>query len=145
MKKLKLIKKSFAILLALLTLTSTTGLAIDAHYCKDNLASISIWGKAKSCIQTPIQEKIDNCKNDYKNQQVSKKSCCSSKNFFSKVEITTDFSSSQTSKEIQYTPAFSSSTLIINTLDIPSFSSIFHFKPPLLDKDFSVSYQNFRI
>lgn len=145
MRKLKLIKKSFALLLALLTLTSTTGLAIDAHYCKDKLASISVWGKAKSCTQAPIQEELEHSKTHSNNQQVSKRNCCSSKNSFSKAEITTDFSSSQTSKEIQYALSFNSSVLIINTFDKSSFTNIFHLQPPPIDKDLSVIYQNFRI
>lgn len=132
-------------MLALLTLTSTTGLAIDAHYCKDKLASISVWGKAKTCTETPIQEKLENSKTCSNNQQVSKRNCCSSKSSFNKAEITTDFSLSQTSKEIQCVLSFSSSILTINIFNAPSLSNTCHLKPPLIDKDFSVVYQNFRI
>ena len=132
-------------MLALLTLTSTTGLAIDAHYCKDKLASISVWGKAKSCTQAPIQEELEHSKTHSNNQQVSKRKCCSSKSSFNKAEVTTDFSSFQSLKEIQFAFSFSSNVLIINTFNTSSFTSNFLLKPPLINKDFSVVYQNFRI
>ena len=132
-------------MLVLLTLTSSTGLAIDAHYCKDKLASISVWGKAKTCTQTPVQEKLKNNKNCSGHQQVSKRNCCSSKSSFNKAEVTIDFSSSQTLKEIQFALSFSSNVLIINTFNTSSFTSNFLLKPPLINKDFSVVYQNFRI
>ncbi len=143
MRKLKLIQKFAALVLAFLILTSTTGLAVDAHYCKTNLVSISVWGKAKPCAQAAMQEETNDYSTTTKTPQVSKKSCCSSKNAFNKTDITTDIRLLEKSIEanpvITYFTGFTVHNLpAINCLAIRP-------QPHIMDKDFSVAYQNFRL
>lgn len=142
-KVLHFIKKGIALLLVLLVLTSSSGLAIDAHYCKEKLANIAVWGSAKSCIQTPAQEKISDYSNHTGSSKITKKSCCGSKKGFDKTEFTTDFPSQKIIKHsLNY---YQGNSLKNDVKEIKTFSTNASFKPPRFDKDILVIYQNFRI
>lgn len=41
--------RPIALLMAILLLTSSVSFAVDMHFCKGELKSISFWGKAPSC------------------------------------------------------------------------------------------------
>ena len=43
--------RSFAMILALMIFTSSTGLSIDMHFCQGHLRSLSFIGDAKSCVE----------------------------------------------------------------------------------------------
>ncbi len=49
MMKYSALHKIFALSLAFILLFSSTGMAMDMHYCNGNLKSISLFGTAKSC------------------------------------------------------------------------------------------------
>jgi hypothetical protein len=44
-----MIKKLSHIILSVLLLTTTIGLAVSKHYCHDNLVGTAVFGKAESC------------------------------------------------------------------------------------------------
>ncbi|NQU53711.1 MAG: hypothetical protein HQ522_14365 [Bacteroidetes bacterium] len=58
-EKNKMFKKASHIILSLLLLTTTIGVAISKHYCGGNLISTSFFTEAKSCCDSD-----DCCKNE---------------------------------------------------------------------------------
>ena len=60
-----MIKKASHIILSMLLLTTTIGLAISKHYCGGELISTSLFSEAQSCCDSP-----DCCKNETETYQL---------------------------------------------------------------------------
>jgi hypothetical protein len=73
MMKQKDSHKIFAISLAFLLLFSSSGLAMDMHYCKGELKSISFFGTVKSCH---LQPELPPCHKTQKEEKEHQNECC---------------------------------------------------------------------
>jgi len=84
----------FSLLMALLMLITSVSYAVDMHYCKGELKSYSLWGKAKSCHDSSQQKKCPHHKHiakksDHKSLE-KKNDCCENKTIVLHVEIDKD-------------------------------------------------------
>lgn len=138
MKFSHVIKKFFASLLAFFLLATSTGVEINAHYCKTKLVSLNLWGEAVSCLQGADQENSNNTDNS-----ISKQNCCGSKTVFSKADIESEIVS------IDFEPLLYGSfqsvcnySLIITNI-LPHEAA--YSKSPPLKNSKVILYQNYRI
>lgn len=80
----------FALIMALLMLSTSVGLAVDMHFCGGKLVSISFFGEADNCMKPSTGE--TGCRTHYEidlpdsQLQISKKACCEDRFFQIKAE-----------------------------------------------------------
>ena len=72
----KLIHKSIAVFMATVVLMTTMSFTIDAHYCGENLVDFSFFHNVDTCGMEKA-ELASSCEHP----EMSKKSCCSDKQF----------------------------------------------------------------
>lgn len=142
MKFLQAIKKALAILLAVFLLITSTGIELNAHYCKTKLVSINIWNEAKSCSQST--ETIGNQSSSNTETNISKQNCCGSKTVFNKANIESEtLTVSLQSPSEYFTINTSNSITYSGTFTVVSKKEKYHYLPPKNSR--SVLFQNFRI
>ena len=80
----------FALIMALLMLSTSVGLAVDLHFCGGKMVSISFFGEADNCMKPSTGEA--GCRTHYEVElphhqlQISKKACCEDRFFQIKAE-----------------------------------------------------------
>lgn len=78
-------QRIIALTLALLMLMTSVSFAVDMHYCKGELKSVSLFGKAKTCHEKAVEQDKPTCPHHQKMQQQSnddemdKNNCCENK------------------------------------------------------------------
>ncbi len=142
-------------LLAILMFLTSTGFAVDFHYCQGQLKNLSLWGKAKtcqemasgshchkkekkSCHSTPTQSSCHAEKSDHKG-------CCENELAF--IQMDADYGISEyvhfNAPTITFVSAFIS-TFYLDFLEseilIPDHT---YYKPPIPDRDIIVLIQSF--
>ena len=142
-----------AVSMALLIMISSTGLAVDMHFCQGKLKSINFFGEAKSCHEIAINDVIS-CKHHQgtmKNTQEdnytkSKKECCENKFIYLQLDqdqqtYTNEIVLNQQLK--QFLTAFQ--IVFLSGFDhiIVNVVAQKHYKPPLIPKDIPVLIQSF--
>jgi hypothetical protein len=141
-----------ALVMALLMFVTSTGFAIDMHYCNGELKSFSLFGKAKSCHELQKDKKID-CPHHKAlaakaaKQELNKKDCCSNKTVFVQVEQDQQVQGVEmvVSKQLkQFVIAYVHVILLHNFNNhkevIPAFA---FYDPPNLRTDIPILHQSF--
>jgi hypothetical protein len=141
----------FALLLAGLMLLSTLNLFIDAHYCKGELKSVALFGKAKSC-HAPAREKSKQkiCPNHPPQQQESsfeKRNCCQNKSFHIDADIDEQVQIQNVMPEwnqeqliLAFVQTFFTTDVSLALHDAPVFE---RYKPPLIARDIHVLFETY--
>lgn len=126
--------------LALIILFSTFSFTVDKHYCGDYLVSTSVFSKAEGCgmeMQKNVSD--DDC-------ETIKKDCCKNETTYVKGNSAEQQAINQQIVE----------QLFFITVFVESYSNLFeekisdnvtfnYYKPPLIQKDIRVLFENFRI
>ena len=142
--KSSMIKIASHILLVVLVLVASSGIAIDRHLCMGELQSISVLGASKSCSQ---QSSMDCANHQNTDDESSKKGCCDNETeYVSGIDL-------QVTLHIQVENVVPSILLpfSIATLEIPEIKStpnlvrFQNFHPPPIVKDIPVFVQSFLI
>ena len=74
-----------ALTLAFLMLMTSVSFAVDMHYCKGELKSVSLFGKAKTCHEKAVKQDKSTCPHQQKMQEqanddkMDKNDCCENK------------------------------------------------------------------
>ena len=139
--------------MALLMLLSSTGFSMDLHYCQDQLKSISLFGKAKSCHEkqatSPCHQAKKSCRhqeNDGVNK-AEKDNCCHNETVvIEKSDLDATPTQLATVQDIQldFVAAFIA-VYVFNYIVRADFQPFAQYKPPLPDRDIQVLYQTFLI
>jgi hypothetical protein len=142
--------RPIALLMAILLLTSSVSFAVDMHFCKGELKSISFWGKAPSCheqaaakITCPHHRKMMLEKGE---AALEKADCCD--NHTVQVEAEHD-RQTQTAAELELNPSLQYFLIAYATSLLPaegftdSPAPYLNYKPPLLLRDIPVLTQSF--
>lgn len=134
-----------SIFLAVVVLIASIGVVFDYHICQGEIKSIGVFKKAESCY---VMDKTLGCLNhdDGLNEKLSKTSCCTSDQFVCKLNI-----ESGSNFDI-YNICHNINGVIlpidVSELYLPLNQSVDEptiYRPPPIDKDFSVLYQAFLI
>jgi hypothetical protein len=134
----ELLHKISSILVAFLVLFSTLSFTVDRHYCGERLIDVAVFSEASGCGM-----EIEKGNSDV--LSFSKKSCC--KNETSIVEGNSiDQQALQKLKlpQIHFLTAFlvSYDNFFVDTTQA---SSLYLYKPPIIHKDITLLFENFRI
>ena len=148
-----------AISMALLMLLSSTGYAMDIHYCQDQLENISLFGKSESChekqktptchqTKTSLTDGQESCHN--KEDDVSKTAednCCHNESFLiEKPDLDATPTQSTTVQNIQLDVVAAFIAVYVFNYGIEAdYQPFAQYKPPLPDRDVQVLYQTFLI
>ena len=75
----------FALTMAFLVMVSSSGIAMDVHYCMGQLKNINLFGEAENCHDSKVSEKLTHCEKVKKQchnanktsvDKQSEKGCC---------------------------------------------------------------------
>ena len=144
--------KISAILLTILMLVSSISISIDVHYCQNELKSISLFGKAKSCHDSKVKQTCHHSTKTSSNKKVGlnkvqKDNCCHNDRItFEKSDIkapSSEFIHLNTF-HLKFIASFIVSFFETHTNNIVQ-NKYREYKPPLFQSDILVSYQVFRI
>ena len=141
-----------AISMALLMMLSSTGFSMDIHYCQDQLKSVSLLGKAKSCHakqETPPCHKMKkSCHHKEDNvSKADKDNCCHNETVViekSDLDATPTQLSTVQDIQLDFVAAFVA-VYVFNYSVQADFQPYAQYKPPLPDRDVQVLYQTFLI
>lgn len=144
------IYRPIALLMAILLLTSSVSFAVDMHFCKGELKSISFWGKAPSCheqaaakITCPHHQKM---MLEQGAAALEKSNCCDNQT----VQVEADHErQSQTAAELELNSSLQYFLIAYTTSLFPAEdiartpARYLNYKPPLLPRDILVLTQSF--
>ena len=161
MQRMALKYRITATLLSALMLISSTGVAMDMHYCQDILKSVRLIGEAPTCHDQEAKEKMPAChkkaiqkaeKQCHKNDSTSEEEecqndCCSHEVIHAQLDA--DYLKSE-QNQLEYNPQLTQVFLSTFILIYQSNSELvkdhfLNYKPPLPDKDIPVLIQSFQI
>jgi len=137
--------------LAFLVFTTSAGFSIDMHFCQDQLKSISLFGKAKTCHEKSEAAPMKNCPH-HKKMMTEKegctedKDCCDNKTlqFQSDQDQQVQSSDFLISKQLQKFVVAYVAVFFTNDLSIESDASSYaQYKPPLIPRDIPVLFESF--
>lgn len=138
--------------LACLMLASSLNISIDMHYCKGELKSIALFGKAKSCHEPAKNKKI--CPHHQKLQKegneeaLAKKDCCKNRGLHINADIDEQVKVQELSAEsrisLQFAVAFLNAFGAENAFKPATKLPVFErYKPPLISRDIPVLNESF--
>lgn len=146
MKSKPLPYRIIACLLAALVFLSSVGISIDRHYCKGELKTISVFGKAKSCHEIGMGMK--NCPHhqkklaDHQTQKEYKNNCCSNKTSFVKSDIDQNIGVAKSavsfSKNLTAICLYNQYFLNYTQIVTPKLIKFQLSKPPIISRDIYV-------
>ena len=142
-KLLHLIRVITNITLALLILTSSTGLVVNRHFCQDQLKSIAFFRPAKTCHQI-VSKKV--CPMHAEpDQSQDRKGCCDDETEWIKNQEELINSCMIEEKE---TPSLDLTTLLFPAPSKPfpvhkQYIHYLNYKPPLLSCNYTIELQVF--
>ena len=141
-----------AIFMAFLMFFSSTGFSMDIHYCQDELQTISLFGKAKSCFEMNdvIQPSmnVEVCLMDKDFTQVDRKKCCHNERLsieslefqeLSKQKIPIEIS------VVKFLTTFIYTYINLFSIDTNHSNEYITYYPPILNPDIQVLFQSFLI
>lgn len=139
-----------ALILALLMFTTSIGFSVDLHYCKDQLKSISIFGKAKQCSDLSVkkqtclsQDKAEKGKNHI---SFERKKCCRNQSVhcqFNQLQGNQKQSVFLNQSIQQFIIAFVDVTILKNKQFKQVASAINVYHPPLIHRDIPILFESF--
>ena len=136
----QLLHKIFSTVLSLIILLSTFSFTVDKHYCGDFLVNTSLFTKAEGCgmdMQKTVSE--DGC-------ETIKKNCC--KNETTYIEANTieqQALDKQVVEQVFFVAIFVKSYVSLFEEKVSDEFTFHFYKPPLIQKDIRVLFENFRI
>ena len=150
MSQLQRTYRPIALLMALLLLTSSVSFAVDLHFCKGELKSISFWGKAPSCheqaaakVSCPHHRRM---KADKGEAALEKSNCCDNRT----VQVEADHErQTQTAMELELNPSLQYFLMAYTVSLLPAediartLAPYLNYKPPLIPRDIPVLNQSF--
>lgn len=150
MPKMHFAYRITALILAALILTSSVSFAVDMHFCKGELKSISFWGKAPSCheraaakITCPHHRKLMAEKGE---AALEKSNCCNNHT----VQVEADHErQTQTATELELNPSlqYFLFAYAVSLLPAEGFTDspapYLNYRPPLIARDIPVLTQSF--
>ena len=150
MSQLQRTYRPIALLMALLLLTSSVSFAVDMHFCKGELKSISFWGKAPSCHEQ-VAAKVS-CHHHRKmmaekgEAALEKSNCCDNRT----VQVEADHErQTQTAMELELNPSLQYFLMAYTVSLLPAediartLAPYLNYKPPLILRDIPVLNQSF--
>lgn len=151
MSKLIYINKAFSLLMAVMLLLNTSGLALDIHFCQGHLKRANLFGKAKTCLE--VEACMKKCGMQMKSCHSAVSSCSPDgdhdnccKNHSIQLDMDYDYSFvavTETSNSPDQVIVFFNPN---NPTSKTAFSQIIpykNYKPPLLVSDIPVLFQSF--
>ena len=136
--------------MALLLLTSSVSFAVDMHFCKGELKSISFWGKAPSCHEQAVAKV--SCPHHRKmiaekgKAALEKSNCCNNQT----VQVEADHErQTQTAMELELNPSLQYFLMAYTVSLLPAedvartLAPYLNYKPPLIPRDIPVLLQSF--
>ncbi len=133
--------------MAILIFSSSVGVALDIHYCKDEIKSLGFFHSAKDCYQLAGFETPEKHHDQKTNSEAffKQKDCCSNESVL--FQLDTDFSlptlfdfNFDQDFYVFHQPSFNSAD---EPVDFYSPNNYKNYKPPLLEKDHIVLIQSF--
>ncbi len=132
--------------MAILMFTTSAGLAIDMHYCKGDLQSVSFFSKAKSCHEkaktSHCHKAKKACHSKNKEHLAEDDNCCDNQSYVFQLDTDYEiFVDSSSENKVD----FHKNDAPISLLDHKSFyaKNYKNYKPPSLDRDHIVLIQSF--
>ncbi|MEL6718903.1 MAG: hypothetical protein AAFP82_09330 [Bacteroidota bacterium] len=114
--------------------------AVDMHYCKGELKSFSLFGKAKSCHE---KKATHTCPYHAKmQQQQDNNNCCENETAYVQADIDKVFSSIEFTDIPLFIAVFVQVSLFENNFE-PQVFAFEHYKPPLIERDIPILVQSF--
>ncbi|AOW21663.1 HYC_CC_PP family protein [Urechidicola croceus] len=133
----KFFNKTISLALSLIVLFSTVSFTVDKHFCGEHLMDVAVFSAAENCGMEMIQKTSHEV-------QVKKKSCC--RNEFQIVEgnsLEQQAIQKMEFPQLYFVVAFIS--LFTESFDNSIEQSYCYYDPPLVKKDITVLFENFRI
>ena len=152
MHKAGLTYRILAMTLALVIFFSSTGYAIDLHYCKGELKSYRFNGKAKSCHELALTTHCQMIKQSCQHHgddgvSTDNNGCCDNETSYvngldEDIAFSTVADLDLTKSQVQFCTAFISTLLSEYKSAVQSPAYLF-YKPPLIHRDIQILYQTF--
>lgn len=131
------IHKLISVLLSLVVLFSTFSFTVESHYCGDRLVDVAVFSEVHGCG-------MDMLSSSEGVQETSKKSCCRNEVDFVKGNSVEQ----QAIQKSMLPQVYFVSALVVFYQDLYTSSvetAYYQYKPPLVDRDITVLFENFRI
>lgn len=130
--------KLFSVLLSLVVLFSTFSFTVESHYCGDELIEVSVFSAVEGCGMEMISDSTEN-------QFIIKKTCCRNE-----ADFVEGNSADQQGLQKKILPQvyFVASLLFSyqNLFTSPTSEiAYYQYKPPLINEDITILFENFRI
>jgi len=132
--------------LAFLVFVTSTGLAVDVHYCQGHIKTVNVFGKAKGC--SDLEMIVRSCAHQDENtagDTLGRRKCCENamQYFQPNQNQFSQSSNSVSSVHAQFHPV-QSVVVTYTNLIVDHQTSVFScYKPPPLQRDIPVLLQNF--
>ena len=149
MNQPKFIYRTTALLMAFLMFFTSVGFSIDMHFCRGQLKSVNLLGKAKSCHV--VGAAMKNCPHHQQaqtavNKTIKKKDCC--ENQLKYFHLDQDQQQNTASFSLSSLSSLQFIVVNLSTYSSTSFSNqevtTDHlYKPPVLFRDIPVLFANF--
>ena len=139
-----MVKKSVNIIIAVLILFVSSGVTLNLHYCKSELQKIALFTKPKSC-----HEAIKSCCGSKQQKACHRDdhdgNCCKNESQFVKYDQQYTVQQEANKMDTKLPLVAIVAVLVLNPWSTIESNSVdyLNYKPPLIEKDFSVLYQSF--
>ena len=134
--------------MAFLIMGSSSGLAIDVHYCQGTLKSLSFWGHAKNCHELAQSSHCKHKQSEMLCDLSDKKDCCKNEKDFIKLDQdqwTCDVEWELNGSEKLLAIVFPNSKVNAAQTDIKRYVDLPPQIPPLIQVHATILFQTFRI
>ncbi len=149
----KRILRPVALILAFLVGFASIGVSMDRHICQGRVKSISLFGKAKTCLEMNSQQSgVSSCKKHHhcKHSKKKTKPCCHNEASYTKLPVNIALGSATTIASPVYTapclvavvPAYRAMFSTSEQESLPVFKIHADFNLP---RDRYVLFENFRL
>lgn len=124
--------------MAFVVLFSTMSFTVDMHYCGDTLVDTAVFENAKSCGMEMMDSSSEN-------EKISAKNCCRNELHFVDGNDTEQLAIQKTELPNVYFVIAFVSTFKPLSFSAPTEKPFQQYIPPLVNKDITVLFENFRI
>lgn len=139
-----LLLKAIHITLIFSLLTSSVGMVVNRHFCRNELKRTAIFVKAASCHAADAKTPL-NCPHHQEKKGLDKQDCCNNTSYFFKTSQEQQFEF--TGMPVLHFPAALSPCLA--EMDRPLSATVAlsgkYYRPPPLMADLSITFQVFRL
>lgn len=141
-----MLTKALTPFLACILFISTSGLLIQAHFCQNQLQSISLYLTSESCHEADAPSCNSSAKTCCQQKESTKSdNCCHNTTDFVKLDLDQYFFKDYSKEKNFDFVGFSDYSKLQTTTSFFKNEIIFlHYKPPLIDRDAASLFQVFR-